>query len=154
MIEPRDGVYAFETLLRHDRGFAAYAHFDGAPWLTALSARSPFGGAMSQAPEAAADPARRLRVEFRHTPPDERPALLRRLISEHLGVILRRTVNPDRSFFDYGLDSLGTLQLLIALEADTGIRLPAADVATVRALADTLSGAMQELQLAEAVAHD
>jgi polyketide synthase 5 len=36
------------------------------------------------------------------------PALLRRLISEHLGVILRRTVNPDRSFFDYGLDSLGT----------------------------------------------
>jgi NAD(P)-dependent dehydrogenase (short-subunit alcohol dehydrogenase family)/acyl carrier protein len=154
MIEPRDGVYAFETLLRHDRGFAAYAHFDGAPWLRALSARSPFGGAMSQAPEAAADPARRLRVEFRHTPPDERPALLRRLISEHLGVILRRTVNPDRSFFDYGLDSLGTLQLLIALEADTGIRLPAADVATVRALADTLSGAMQELQPAEAVAHD
>jgi polyketide synthase 5 len=44
--------------------------------------------------------------------------------------------------------------LLIVLEADTGIRLPAADVTTVRALADTLSGAMQELQLAEAVAHD
>jgi acyl carrier protein len=93
-------------------------------------------------------------VEFRRTPPDERPALLRHLIIEHLGVILRRTVNPDRSFFDCGLDSLGTLQLLIALEADTGIRLPAADVTTVRALADKLSGAMQELQLAEAVAHD
>lgn len=109
---------------------------------------------MAQAPEAASDPARRLRVEFRRTPPDERPALLRRLIIEHLGVILRRTVNPDRSFFDYGLDSLGTLQLLIALEAETGIRLRAVDVTTVRALADTLSGAMQELQPAGADALD
>jgi polyketide synthase 5 len=154
MIEPRDGAYAFETLLRHDRGYAAYAHLDGAPWLTALSARSPFGAARLQAPEAAGDPAGRLRVELRRTPPDERPALLRRLIIEHLGVILRRTVNPDRSFFDYGLDSLGTLQLLMALEADTGIRLRAVNVTTVRALADTLSGAMQELQPAGADALD
>jgi acyl carrier protein len=147
MIDPRDGFYAFEMLLRYDRGYAAYAHLDGAPWLTA---RTPFGAAMSQTPNAAGDSARRLGVEFRRTPADERPALLRRLIIEHLGVILRRTVNPDRSFFDYGLDSLGTLQLLIALEADTGIRLRALNVTTVRALADTLSKAMQELQPAGA----
>jgi acyl carrier protein len=55
-------------------------------------------------------------------------------------------VNPDRSFFDYGLDSLGTLQLLIALEADTGIRLRAVEATTVRALAETLSAAMLEMQ--------
>jgi acyl carrier protein len=67
---------------------------------------------------------------------------------------LRRTVNPDRSFFDYGLDSLGTLQLLVALEADTGVRLRAVDATTVRALADTLSGAMQGLQPAGADARD
>jgi polyketide synthase 5 len=93
-------------------------------------------------------------MELRCAPPDERPTLLRRLIIEHLGVILRRTVNPDRSFFDYGLDSLGTLQLLIALEADTGIRLRSVNVTTVRALADTLSGAMQKSQSAGAYARD
>jgi polyketide synthase 5 len=150
MIEPRDGAHAFETLLRHDRGYAAYVPLDGAPWLAALSARSPFGAAMSQTPEAARNPVRGPRVAFICTPPDERPALLRRLIVEHLRVILRRTVNPDRSFFDYGLDSLGTLQLLVALEADTGIRLRAVHVTTVRALADTLNAAMQELQPAGA----
>jgi polyketide synthase 5 len=144
MIEPRDGAYAFEMLLRHDRGYAAYVHLDGAPWLTALAARSPFGAGLSQTAEAAGEPARRPRLELRHAPRDARPALLRRLIIEHLGVILRRTVNPDRSFFDYGLDSLGTLQLLIALEADTGVRLRSVNVTTVRALADTLSDAMEE----------
>lgn len=46
------------------------------------------------------------------------------------------------------------LRLLISLEADAGIRLPAGDATTVLALADRLSGAMQELQLAEAVGHD
>ncbi|AWM04649.2 sulfolipid-1 biosynthesis phthioceranic/hydroxyphthioceranic acid synthase [Bradyrhizobium amphicarpaeae] len=154
MIEPRDGAYAFQALLRHDRGYAAYVHLDGAPWLTALAARSPFGAGVSQTAEAAGEPARRPRLELRRAPPGERPALLRRLIIERLGVILRRTVNPDRSLFDYGLDSLGTLQLLIALEADTGIRLRSVNVTTVRALADTLSGAMEELQPAGADARD
>ncbi|WP_298242745.1 sulfolipid-1 biosynthesis phthioceranic/hydroxyphthioceranic acid synthase [uncultured Bradyrhizobium sp.] len=154
MIEPRDGAYAFERLLRHDRGYAAYAHLDGAPWLTALAARSPFAGALSQAPEGAGQPARSSRSELRRAPPGERPALLRRLIIEHLAVILRRTVNPDRSLFDYGLDSLGTLQLLIALEADTGIRLRSVNATTVRALADTLDGAMQELRPAGADGRD
>jgi polyketide synthase 5 len=144
MIEPRDGAYAFEALLRHDRGYVAYAHPDGTPWLTALAARSPFGAGLPRAPVASGDPARRLRAELQHTPLDEWPAVLRRQIIEHLGVILRRTVGPDRPFFDYGLDSLGTLQLLMALEVDTGIRLGAADVTTVRELADTLSTAMRE----------
>lgn len=150
MIAPCDGAYAFERLLRHDRGYAAYVHLDGAPWLTALARRSPFAATLSPAPETAGEPARSLRFELRCAPPSERPALLRRRIIEHLAVILRRTVNPDRSFFDYGLDSLGTLQLLTALEADTGVRLRLANVTTVRALADTLNGAMQDLQPAGA----
>ena len=150
MIEPRDGAYAFEALLRHDRGYVAYAHLDGTPWLTALAARSPFAGGLSQESAASGDPARSLRAELQRMPPDQWPAVFRRLITEHLNVILHRTVSPDRSFFDYGLDSLGTLQLLMALEADTGIRLSAADVTTVRALADTLSAATRESQPAGA----
>ena len=152
MIEPRDGAYAFEALLRHNRGYAAYAHLDGAPWLTALVARSPFGARLSQAHSAPGNPAHRLRAELQNTPAGEWPAVLRRLIIEHLSIILRRTVSPDRPFFDYGLDSLGTLQLLTALENDTGIRLNAADVTTVRALADTLIAALRETEHSGAVA--
>ncbi len=152
MIEPRDGAYAFEALLRHNRGYAAYAHLDGAPWLTALVARSPFGARLSQAHSAPGNPAHRLRAELQNTPPGEWPSVLRRLIIEHLSIILRRTVSPDRPFFDYGLDSLGTLQLLTALENDTGIRLNTADVTTVRALADTLTAALREPEQSGAVA--
>lgn len=152
MIEPHDGATAFEALLRHNRGYAGYAHLDGAPWLTALSARSPFGINLSAAVPVAGDPVRRLRAELENTPHDGWPAMLRRLITEHLNVILRRTVGPDRPFFDYGLDSLGTLQLLTALEADTGIRLNAGDVTTVRALADTLVAALRKPEPASAVA--
>jgi acyl carrier protein len=100
--------------------------------------RSPSGAATLRDLGAAAEPAGRLRLEVRRTAPVERPALLRHLIIEDLDVILRRRGNPGRSFCDCDLDSLGTLQLLIALEADTGIRLPAGDVTTVRALADKL----------------
>lgn len=144
MIEPRDGAYAFEALLRRDRGYVAYTHLDGAPWLTALAARSPFAAELPQASTTSDDRARCLLADLQQTPTNEWPAILRRSIIEHLGVILRRTVSPDRPLFDYGLDSLGTLQLLLALEADTGIRLKAKNVTTVRALADTLSTALCE----------
>jgi acyl transferase domain-containing protein/acyl carrier protein len=144
MIEPRDGAYAFDALLRHDRGYVAYTPLDGAPWLTALAARSPFAGDLMQASATPADPARCLLADLAQTPTDEWPSVLRRAIIEHLGIILRRTVSPDRPLFDYGLDSLGTLQLLLALEADTGIRLTARNITTVRALADTLSTALRE----------
>lgn len=92
---------------------------------------------------AAAEPAARLRVKFRCKLPDERPALLWHLTIQDLGVKSRRTGNRGRSFFDCDLDSLGTLQLLIALEVDIGIPFPAGDVTTVPALADKLSAAMQ-----------
>jgi acyl transferase domain-containing protein/NADPH:quinone reductase-like Zn-dependent oxidoreductase/acyl carrier protein/NADP-dependent 3-hydroxy acid dehydrogenase YdfG len=142
MILPREGAYAFDALLRYDRGYAAYTPLDRAPWLAALAARSPFGAGLSQATAVTGNPVRSLRGELQRISENEWPALLRRLVIEHLGVILRRSVNPDRPLFDYGLDSLGTLQLLTALETATGIRVSAADVTTVRALADTLSVAL------------
>jgi acyl transferase domain-containing protein/acyl carrier protein len=142
MIEPRDGAYAFDVLLRHDRSYVAYTPLDRAPWLTALAARSPFATELSDAIATSHDPSRCLLADLEQTPTDEWPTILRRSIIEHLGVILRRIVGPDRPLFDYGLDSLGTLQLLLALESDTGVRLSAKNVTTVRALADTLSSAL------------
>ena len=45
MITPDEGAYAFQALLRHDRGYTGYAPIIGTPWLTALAERSPFAEA-------------------------------------------------------------------------------------------------------------
>ncbi|EUA24213.1 short chain dehydrogenase family protein [Mycobacterium xenopi 3993] len=44
-IDPDEGAYAFETLLRHDRAYTGYAPITGAPWLTAFAELSPFAEA-------------------------------------------------------------------------------------------------------------
>ena len=71
-------------------------------------------------------------------PPE--PTRLRRLISDQIGLILRRSVDPDRPLSEYGVDSLGALELRTRIEAETGIRLSSSDLAvgTVRGLADLL----------------
>ena len=56
---------------------------------------------------------------------------LRRLIADQIGVILRRSVDPDRPLAGYGLDSLGALELRTRIENETGIRIAATDIATV-----------------------
>ena len=66
---------------------------------------------------------KQLRAELTHCPPDEWPARLRRLISEQVGLILRRSIDPDRPLSEYGLDSLGNLELRTRIEAETGIRI-------------------------------
>ena len=53
-------------------------------------------------------------------------------------MILRRTVDPDRPLFEYGLDSLGNLELRIQVENLTGVRITSTDITTVRGLADHL----------------
>ncbi len=65
-----------------------------------------------------------------------------RLITELVGVILRRSVDPDRPFAEHGLDSLGNLELRTRIETETGIRIAPKAIATyntVRALAQHLS---------------
>ena len=44
-IAPDEGAYAFEALLRHDRGYTGYAPIMGTPWLTAFAQHSPFAEA-------------------------------------------------------------------------------------------------------------
>jgi NADPH:quinone reductase-like Zn-dependent oxidoreductase/acyl carrier protein len=136
-ILPDDGAYAFETLLRYDRVYTGYAPILGTPWLTAFAQRSPFASAFKAAGQGGAE-GRRLRTELAALPREEWPTHLRRLISEQVGLILRRAIDPDRPLSEYGLDSLGNLELRTRLEAETGVRISSMGVSTVRELADSL----------------
>ena len=67
-----------------------------------------------------------------------RPTRLRRLVSDQVNVILRRTIDPDRALSEYGLDSLGNLELRTHLKAETGVRVTSADITTIQGLAALL----------------
>jgi len=134
-----EGAYAFEVLLRHDRDYTGYAPITGTPWLTAFAERSPFAEAFRSTGENAAGNSR-LSAELNELPPDEWPTRLRRLLSDQVSLILRRSVDPDRALAEYGVDSLGTLELRTRIESETGVRLTAGDIATtsIRELAALL----------------
>ncbi|HVQ97796.1 MAG TPA: SDR family NAD(P)-dependent oxidoreductase, partial [Mycobacterium sp.] len=136
-ITPEEGAYAFEALLRHDRAYTGYAPITGAPWLTALAQRSPFAEAFRSMRESSTD-ARKLRAELGALPPDQWPTRLRRLISDQVSLILRGSVDPDRPFSEYGVDSLSSLELRTRIEAQTGVRINPTDITTVRGLAELL----------------
>ena len=61
---------------------------------------------------------------------DERPQRLRRLVTDQAGLILRRPIDPDRSFVEHGLDSLGMLELRTAIETQTGVRISPKTIVT------------------------
>jgi polyketide synthase 5 len=71
------------------------------------------------------------------------------MISDQISRILRRSVDPDRPLSEYGVDSLGNLELRTRLETETGIRTTSSDITTVRGLADLLC---EKLAPAEEVA--
>jgi polyketide synthase 5 len=128
-IGPDEGAYAFEALLRHDRGYSGYAPVTGSPWLTAFAERSPFAEMFRPTGQAAAGMSS-LRTELSELPADEWPARLRRLLSDQVSLILRRTIDPDRPLAEYGVDSLGALELRTRVESETGVRLTSSDIAT------------------------
>ena len=145
MISPEEGAHAFEALLRHNRAYTGYAPMIGTPWLTDLAARSPFAEAFAASADRPADTSS-FRAELHALPADEWPTRVRRLVAEQLSLILRRSVDPDRPISEYGLDSLGNLELRTRIETETGIRVRSMDITTVRELADglceTLAGAL------------
>ena len=94
-IAPDDGAYAFEALLRHDRAYTGYTPFTGTPWLTAFAERSPFAEAFRSTRQNQTGTSK-LRAELDELPLDEWPTRLRRLISDQVSLILRRSVDPDR----------------------------------------------------------
>jgi polyketide synthase 5 len=136
-IAPDEGAYAFEALLRHDRAYTGYAPITGAPWLTMFAQRTPFAEAFRSTGQGSTGTSK-LRAELDELPPDEWAAKLRHLISDQVSVILRRSVDPDRPLSEYGMDSLGALELRTRIETETGIRISATGVTTVQGLAELL----------------
>ena len=138
-IAPDEGAYAFEALLRHDRGYTGYAPITGTPWLTAFAQRSPFAEAFRSTGQNPTGTSK-LRAELNELPLDEWPTRLRRLISDQVSLILRRSVDPDRPLSEYGVDSLGALELRTRIETETGIRITSTDITTItiRGLAELL----------------
>ncbi|MGV0715209.1 sulfolipid-1 biosynthesis phthioceranic/hydroxyphthioceranic acid synthase [Mycolicibacterium sp. XJ662] len=146
MITPEEGAHAFQALLRYDRGYTGYMPTKGTPLFNALVARSPFAEAFKTAGQERDDTAA-VRAELRSLPRDEWATRLRRLVAEQASLILRRAVDPDHSFPDHGLDSLGFLELRNRIESETGIRVTPKAIATHNTartlgqhLADTLAG--------------
>ncbi|OBK77432.1 type I polyketide synthase [Mycobacterium sp. 1164985.4] len=151
-IAPDEGAYAFESLLRHNRGYTGYAPIMGTPWLTAFAQHSPFAEAFQSAGQNAAGTSK-LRAELEELPPEEWPVRLRRLISDQVGLILRRNVDPDRPLSEYGMDSLGALELRTRIETETGVRINAGDltnIGTVRGLAGLLTEKLTPAQSRDA----
>ncbi len=140
MITPEEGARAFETLIRHNRAYSGYAPVIGSPWLTSLAQRSRFAEVFSEKGQGRTD-STGLRAQLIELPRDEWPTRVRRLVSEQVSVILRRSVDPDRQLSEYGLDSLGSLELRTRIETETGIRVSSTDITTVRALAEMLCDA-------------
>jgi polyketide synthase 5 len=138
-VAPEEGAYAFDVVLRHDRAYTGYAPITGMPWLMAFAQHSPFAEAFRSTRQNATGTSK-LHAELNELPLDEWPTRLRRLISDQVSLILRRSVDPDRPLSEYGVDSLGALELRTRIETETGIRLTSSDitVATIRGLAALL----------------
>ncbi|OBB89675.1 type I polyketide synthase [Mycobacterium sp. 852002-40037_SCH5390672] len=146
-INPAEGFRAFETLLRYDRPYSGYAPIMGTRWLTSFAQRSRFAEAFGSMGQGKPDTGKFL-AELRALPREEWPSAIRRLVSGQISLLLRRTIDPDRPLSDYGLDSLGNLELRTRLETETGVRISPAKITTVRGLADHLCDELSDLQAA------
>jgi len=137
-VPAEDRMTALAALLRHDRPHTGWLPDLDRTWLVVLAQRSPFAEAFRA--DAGHGGGGRLRAELDSLAPDERPARVRRLIADQISMVLRRSIDPDRPLAEYGIDSLGAVELRTRLEHETGIRLAAGDIAagTVRELADLL----------------
>jgi polyketide synthase 5 len=136
-IAPDEGAYAFQALLSHDRAYSGYAPVTGTPWLIAFAQRSKFAEAFRASGQSRRGASEFL-AELKALPIEEWAGRLRRMITDQISRILRRTVDPDRSLSEYGVDSLGNLELRTRIETETGIRITSTDITTVRGLAEVL----------------
>ncbi len=146
-ITPAEGFRAFETLLRYDRPYCGYAPIMGTPWLTSLAQRSRFAEAFGSMGLGKPDTGKFL-AELQALPREEWPSAIRRLVSGQISLLLRRTIDPDRPLSDYGLDSLGNLELRTRIETETGVRISPTKITTVRGVADHLCDELAGLEAA------
>jgi polyketide synthase 5 len=136
-ITPDEGAYAFEVLLSHNRAYTGYAPMMGTPWLTAFAQRSPFAELFKSTGQGQGGTSQFL-TELNSLPQDEWPTRIRRMISDQVSRILRRSVDPDRPLSEYGVDSLGNLELRTRIETETRVRITSTDITTIRGLAELL----------------
>ena len=137
VIKPAEGYRAFQTLLRYDRPYSGYAPIVGTPWLTSFAHRSRFAEAFQSTGVGEPDSGKFL-AELDALPREEWPNTIRRLLSGQISLLLRRTIDPDRPLSDYGMDSLGNLELRTRIETETGVRVSPTKITTVRGLAEHL----------------
>jgi polyketide synthase 5 len=132
-----EGAHAFQTLLCHDREYSGYATMTGTPWFAAYAQRSRFAE-MFRSKRQSSTYTSQVLGELYALPSAEWPGRLRRLVSDAVSLILRRTIDPDHPLSEYGLDSMGNLELRTRIEAETGIRATTNDVTTIGGLAGLL----------------
>ena len=132
-----EGAYAFQALLCHDRAYSGYAKMTGTPWFAAYAQSSRFAEMFRSKRQSSTD-TNELLDDLYALPPEEWPARLRRLVSDAVSLILRRTIDPDHPLSEYGLDSMGNLELRTRIEAETGIRFTTNDITTIQGLAGLL----------------
>ncbi|MGH3563085.1 MAG: SDR family NAD(P)-dependent oxidoreductase, partial [Mycobacterium sp.] len=149
-IKPAEGFRAFETLLCHDRPYSGYAPIMGTPWLAAFAQRSRFAEAFQSMGQGKPDTGEFL-AKLKALPRDEWPGAIRRLVSGQISLLLRRTIDPDRPLSDYGMDSLGNLELRTRVETETGVRISPTQITTVRRLAEHLCDQLAAQEAAPAV---
>jgi mycolipanoate synthase len=146
-ITPAEGYRAFQTLLRYDRPYSGYAPIMGTPWLASFAQRSRFAEAFGSIGRGNPDAGKFL-AELKGLPREEWPSAIRRLVSGQISLLLRRTIDPDRPLSDYGLDSLGNLELRTRIETETGVRISPTKITTVRGLAEHVSDQLADLEAA------
>ncbi|MGY4708732.1 beta-ketoacyl synthase N-terminal-like domain-containing protein [Mycolicibacterium sp. CBM1] len=125
-------VHAFQALLRHDRVSSAYEPLVGQPPTSTLTQRQLFAELITENTRAVT----RLRTELDALPYQQWPALVRPLVLEQVCLQLRRSIDPARMLPEYGLDSLGNLELRGRIESETGVRVTSTDITTVDALVE------------------
>jgi mycolipanoate synthase len=148
-ITPAEGARAFQALLRHDRTYTGYAPIVGTPWLTAFAQRSRFAEAFQSLGESGTDTGK-FHAELNALPREEWPSTIRRLVSDQISLLMRRTIDPDRPLSEYGLDSLGNLELRTRIETETGVRISPTHITTVRGLAEHLCDQLASKEAAAA----
>ena len=136
-ITPDEGAYAFEAVLRHDRAYTGYAPITDTAWLTALAHRGHFAEPLRATQQNSAG-ATKLRDELDRLPQHKWPLRLRRMISDQVNLIVRRSIDPDRPLPECGIDSLGAFELTTRIEIETGVRITSNDITTIRGLAELL----------------
>jgi mycolipanoate synthase len=146
-ITPDQGFAAFRALLSYDRPYSGYAPIMGTPWLTAFAQRSRFAEEFQSSVKGQSDTGK-FRAELYALPREEWPSTIRRLVSDQISLLLRRTIDPDRPLSEYGLDSLGNLELRTRIETETGVRISPVQITTVRGLAEHLCEQLESMEVA------